>query len=1116
MALLLAWGLSPVYAQEAAVPADESPLGLPYEEAPAEEGPEEPAPVSVLELDIRTSSLTELAAWCRSLGLGEGGGKEDLANRLRDYFGLPMPGAVTAGGTEGGSGGGRTIIIESARSTEYFSLEVVGEEYVRLRGDVVISLQDGKAVHRIRAWEILYNRTRNILTASGGVEYVREEGATRETFRGEYINVDLDDWSSVFIDTVSERASAGGGAAFLFSGTVISRDADEVTILTDAEVTGGAEGEHYWSISASKIWLLPGSDWAIFNAVLKVGEIPVFYLPFLFYPADEIIFHPVLGVRTREGLFAQTTTYILGRPKASSSSESSITNILGEGSGAQVREGLFLRSTGEPVQDQSEIRLSLLLDLYSNLGAYTGIELSLPGKGIFGGMDLSFGIGLTREIYAESWGYTPYDDNGDSHWDSSYFFSLELPFRYRLETQGRLTGTYGSFSWSLPLYSDPYVNQDLMNRAGAKNWISMVMDTLTSGLGTSSTTTASAINSFEWRLSGSLNPKLEALAPYISSFSLGSISSSMGFQYTTTGGFFYPQRLTMFSLSGSLQGTLLDAGGKPAAPAQTRDVAAEEAGFRTVLGDTGLPLPPWEAEEGAGTAAGEGTGQNGLTPPPLDQKFSFTQPGLPKFSISYRLSPSGTADLLFHTAPWTSPSELDLGDISSILGTFRTDGSFNFSLTDPVNGLYSSSLRIYGSTALQGYWYLNREAAEFDTDVKWQSALRRISTASFFTLQGEWINSLKPFYGDPVWSGTTLSHTIRGLLVKSAFDEAAFLADPLAPSHWILQYADWDKTKMDAHQLSFNLAASIEDKTQSLSFTAELPPRDSSLSANMTLRFWISTTVLSGMLVKPFEEDQRFEPLSLTETLNFATGYSALVTLVFTPEYQAFTSLTSTLTLKDFKASFSAARLGSYELIENQGWQLTSGELQFRPRDFRMEYAPVFKIERLFDDPRNALSLNLNTSITLDLQRYTYSKFDFSLGITLKIDQFLDLSLSSRSENAVIFRYVQSWFNLPQIPGEPNILIDLFNSFAFWDESLRRASGFKLKSFSLNLTHYLGDWTAALTITVSPYLDRTQNPYRYKFNPKISFSVKWTPISEIKLEGSYDETRTQTPSLEIH
>ncbi|MDR2785825.1 MAG: hypothetical protein LBB83_07925, partial [Treponema sp.] len=253
-------------AASAEEPEDEAAGESEGEESGEEEGPTQEQ--KILELDIKTSSLGELAAWCRSLGLSEGGSKEQMADRLRAYYELPPPSGAKQQ-EEGGNSKKKTIIIESARSTEYFTLDAVDEEYARLTGDVVISLKDGDANYRIQAEEILFNRTRNIISASGGVEFLKEDGNTKETFRGERITVDLDNWASVFMDSVSERSMSGDENVFRFSGSLITRSDEKATILTDATITNGESEETFWSIDASRLWLLPGNDWAFLNAVLK-------------------------------------------------------------------------------------------------------------------------------------------------------------------------------------------------------------------------------------------------------------------------------------------------------------------------------------------------------------------------------------------------------------------------------------------------------------------------------------------------------------------------------------------------------------------------------------------------------------------------------------------------------------------------------------------------------------------------------------------------------------------------------------------------------------------------------------------------------------------------------
>jgi lipopolysaccharide assembly outer membrane protein LptD (OstA) len=1091
-------------------------------EAAVEE--EESPEAKILELDIKTSTLNELASWCRSLGLSEGGSKGDLANRLRDYFSLKPP--SSSGETPDGNlppSNKKTIIIESARNTEYFTLEAVDEEYARLRGDVVVTLKDGEAVHRIQAWEILYNRTRNILSASGGVEYIKEDGDTRETYRGESIMVNLDDWSSIFMDSVSERSLANDSTVYRFSGTLITRNDEEVTLLTNAEISTGGEEESFWSLKVSKLWLLPGSDWAIFNAVLKVGNIPMFYLPFFFYPSNEIIFSPVLGTRTREGNFVQTTTYILGRPQSTSTSESSITKILGNNAdNEKIREGLFLRSTGKKSIDANDTRLSILLDWYSNMGGYLGTEVALPRKNILGAQTISAGLGFTRNIYLLNPGnfYAPFSAyTSSSEWNKSRIFSVEVPFRYRLDAKGSLSGTYGSMNWSFPFFSDRYVNRDFLNRSENMDFLKM----LTEGTETSEDyLTSNILSSYVWQLSGSVSPKVTALNPYISGLSISNLSSSISFgnrpetvastanmpHTSPEDSFFFPDKLTILSLSASIQGNPLQIPNTTPARSQSVQTDQKEAEAPNPFKNIGEPRSPWTVPE-QDEAAGISADPHQLKPPVLSQRFDLPKFGSSRFTIDYRFSPTGASELQFRSnaTNWPAATDVEWSELSSILTSLRTDGSVTFSLTDSNTSAYTSSIRLYGNAAWQGYSYMNEDAEEFDTTAEQESAKRRAYAATLYTTSAENITTIRPFYRSSIWSATNFQYTLRGLIAKSVYNNS--VDDP----DWDVEWGEWNREKLETHRAEANINASIMDKAQTLSLAADLPPEESSLSGNATFRVWISETSASQRVINPFEDGRKFEPLSFTETLRFATGYQAQQRFTFDSELKEFTSMTSTLTLGasdrilgSFNATFNATRSRTYDLITGQGWvQSSMGTEKLNPRDLMFAYEKSVRKSELW---KNRLSLTFNTrsNLTFDLQRYTYSKLNFSLGFTLNISKILDFSLSTSSENAVVMRYFQNlpFIDLPQeIQGEKNFFVDLANSFRFDDEQLRRASGFKMKSFTFSLTHYLGDWTAKLNWTISPYLPTGQRSY--KFNNEISFLVQWTPISELKTDIYYNK-----------
>ena len=1084
-------------------------LILPQSQGGKSEAEEEK--VSYIEMDIRTSSLLELAAWCRELGLSDAGSSEQLASRLRSHYNLsPQKKAYQPGQ--------QIITIESAKTTEYFTLEVVDEEYARLKGDVIVSLKDGATVHRIKAWEILYNRTRNVMTATGNVEYTKEEGTTVETFRGESITVNLDNWSSIFMDGSSEKSTVGKSSTFRFSGTVISRNSEGATILSKADITNPANEEAYWSLYASKLWLLPGNDWAILNAILKVGNVPLLYLPFFFYPADEIVFHPVLGYRSREGTFLQTTTYILGRPKSSGQSENSITRIFGgdSDSGDKAREGVFLRTSKEKTSFSSATQFSVLLDAYVNLGVYLGTELALPAKGLFGDTKLSAGLGLTRDIFVSGANYTPFrNSSGESSWNSSRFFSIDIPLRYRLLLNTSFKIKDGSLSLEIPYYSDPYVNRDFMQRTEVLDWLSMLRE----GVSNPGTVSDTSINSYEWKLNGSFRPSVSSLAPFISSFSISNMSSTLLFNQRNSGhyygpssppnpgrAFFFPNRFAIFSISAAVAGTPLKTGNTP----QTRTAnKTEPPPGDALLPD--LPISPWgsaeQEDETDDTYTRAVSGVYDFSPPVLSQRFSLPATGGAQLSVDYRLAPTAATELQFRTSNWRESEDINWGEVSSIFSSARSDANLGFNVNHTGGGAYAFSLRFSGTGSWQNYLYLNRLAEEFSTAKAVKDARDRAYKETYFTSSWAFSTSFKPFFQNPVLGGSSLQYDLGGLLAKTSVDVTG--NNPVW--NWVLM--DWNKTDISSHQVTANLAATVMDYNQTLSLSATLPPRDSNFSAGAVFRAWITETSLRGSVSFPLEADERkIEPIYFTETLKFTQG-SFQQYVVYDSVLNEFTTITSSLSLSyGLSASFSAIYAQPYKYNYNgsvdnsrpNGW-IQMPDKSLNPNDFKLAYVKTFAQSSLWEK-RLSFSLSLNTSLTFDLQRYTNSRFNFGLGVKTKITNFLDLDFSSSSENTVIFKYIQGlpFFNLPTqlYPGqETNIFVDLLNSFRFDNENLRRQSGFKLKTLKLSLIHHLGDWNASLSVAMTPYLPSGSRTY--KFSNDISFLVQWVPVGEIKTQIDY-------------
>ncbi|GAB1481222.1 LPS-assembly protein LptD [Treponema sp.] len=956
------------------------------------------------------------------------------------------------------------------------------------------------------------------------MEYIKQAGDDLETFRGDSLTVNLDDWSGSFIGGATDRSKKDEQTTYSFAGEIISRSDEGVTVMADAVISNATKKNAYWSINAKRLWLLPGSEWAISNAVLKVGEVPLLYIPFFYLPGDELIFHPVLGYRSREGSFFQTTSYLLGRPKAKSSSESSIMRMFGENSNIERRrEGLFLRSTGKRLRSEDEVSLSLLFDAYSNLGSYLGVNASLPKNDWLNKIDISAGLGFSRNIYfvIDDY-YSPFAQfDGSSDWNSSLFFTQKLPFRYRFKVDGSLAAAGATLSWSIPYYADPYIDQDFLNRSEDMDWFNLVKQ----GIAVEDTDNSiGVLGSYEWRLNATYNPKLDFFTPYIQTLSLSSASTALSFRSKASSlyassvapnrTFFYPDRFTLFSISASIAGTPLSLGSKQTSPVPTQSSVStnnSEAFNNPMDADKKVLIDmarsPWDREEDDKNAKDKPEGGSGaktaeekvLSPPPLNQRFQRSTASGALLRFGYTANPSSSSELQFRSNPWKEADEVDWNEISSILSASKLDGTLSAKYSSPMDYL-TADLRLLGTGVFQNYTYINDESEEFDTPAERDAAALRAYRSTYYSTSAEFLLGLKPFKENPAWSATNAQYALRGLLVKSIFDGTAL--DP----NWSEQRGKWRAEDIDTHKVSLNLVALAYDLPQTLSVSTDLPPEESTMSANTVIRIWKSTTSASGKAIKPFS-DIRFEPLVVSEFIDFEKKRSIKQDLVYDPELDEITSVGTNLGYGPLSLAFSAIYTRPYKLIPGVGWQLENVEERLLPKNFSISYADSFKSEMLWRR-RLSYSFDIASSLALDLQRYTQSFFNFSLGTTFKIAEFMDISVSVRSQNSVIFRYLQDipYFSLPvPLPGEKDPLVDLFNSFRFDDDTLRKNSGFKLKAFNLKAIHYLGDWNASLGVDMTPYLDQSSRPYSYKINSEISFLVQWLPIQEFKTEIKKDK-----------
>ena len=241
----------------------------------------------------------------------------------------------------------RTVInIENAQNTRYEKDKQTGNDIIILSGNVKVSVSKGSNKNVITADVIRYDRVTEMIYADGSVSLEQTtENSGSQNVTANALMFNTSTLEGVFDDgrvvqTKSDAINLPSGSTLIVASDIFGRSESNTIAFKDGVLTFCDDEDPHWNIKASRIWLLPGGEFAFLNALLFVGPVPVFYFPAFYYPKDELIFNPVFGYRKREGYFIQTTAYIYGRKPLDTTSSSSSSSST-ESDGSEKLKALF-------------------------------------------------------------------------------------------------------------------------------------------------------------------------------------------------------------------------------------------------------------------------------------------------------------------------------------------------------------------------------------------------------------------------------------------------------------------------------------------------------------------------------------------------------------------------------------------------------------------------------------------------------------------------------------------------------------------------------------------------------------------------------------------------------
>ena len=341
-----------------------------------------------------------------------------------------------------------TITISNARETNYKKNEETGNDTIVLKGSVELSVTKGTTTSEIKADSITYDRKTEMLYAEGNVEIetkTSSSGGEKTTASSLLLNTST--LEGVFDDgrvvqTQSDALNLPSGSTLIVFSDIFGKGSDNVISFKDSSLTFCDDEDPHWHIDASRTWLLPGGEFAFFNALLYVGSVPVLYFPAFYYPKDEIIFNPVFSYRKREGYSVQTTAYAYGRkPLNSSSSSLSSSSSTDSSTSAeslkalynfmkptslkqQKLEGIVLHNLDEDYTGNTSNYLKVMGDWYSNLGLMAGLDGNFqPSSTYLTKLAFNAYMGFSNTIFLDSTSgeYFPFSSTGQIYEDSSTF-----------------------------------------------------------------------------------------------------------------------------------------------------------------------------------------------------------------------------------------------------------------------------------------------------------------------------------------------------------------------------------------------------------------------------------------------------------------------------------------------------------------------------------------------------------------------------------------------------------------------------------------------------------------------------------------------------------------------
>lgn len=1055
-----------------------------------------------------------------------------ILKAFRHFICLFFVAVCFCGAVSAADGDKSLITIETAQKTEYRKDKEKNQDTIVLSGNVKISVERGKTKTTINADLVNYNRANDMLFAEGNVSLVQSSDGSGggETITAKSLLFNTATLEGIFdngraVQTSSDAINLPSGSTLNVASEIFGRDSGGTIAFKTGELTFCDDDDPHWKIKASRIWLLPGGEFAFLNARLYVGRVPVMYFPAFYYPKDELLFNPAFGYKTREGYFINTTTYIYGRKNPDSAAAKSSGNdedkidffsfMKTGGMKEQVREGLVLHNLDEDYKGDTSSWFKIMGDYYSNLGYMVGFDGSFKPGSVITALDANLELGFSNTIYNNNGLYSPYNSSSSVDREGSNFMSFSAPFRYQANLRMSIAKPF-NMNLSLPVYSDPFFDWDFNQRAESMDWIDYMMS---GGVSDQDEDDATTISSFNWNLNGNYTFKVpEFLNPYVNSMSVSSFSSSILYssKTRTDGGysassaersFYYPSQITPLKIAGRISGTIFQYPFKTASSANLKPDNTVELNRPEALDDSekskdaeNTELEKKEEAKLSETEEEIVHYDESALPVIATPSFSSQKVSGISYNLGYSISPDYSSQITYSSTNLKSPDDFKWSDMQSTYYNISVPSTLTsslgyrdsfLSLTDTFNftPVYQKHPYLNDDEASGGYSASSIKSIKNSDNNAYKMDLTDTNSLSF-----------RPFIYTKYFANTSLSWNTTVKMIRTKY----ISDDPENPEWEYLTTDLTDDECVTSHNLNLNLAANEDKFSQSLSLSTTLYPQVDSYSGTFSLGFPYASFSAGTGIKKKSKTDDTWVKQNLSQSFSlrlFESKLNLSQSYVYNLETKEQDSLRFSMSGYGAQLAYTMSNTTRYKFNSGSGWSSTS-EKEFQPYNLSFAYTNPSRTFKYWSD-RITWTPTISTSVVYDCLRPTSTYFVFKPGITFKVNNFLDFSFSAETRNSVIYRYFCSEGKYQEYykgTGERNIFQDLMDSFRFDDDRKRKSTGFKMKSLNMSITHDLDDWDLNCTFKMAPRLVTDSGKSEYRYDPYFTISVAWRPMAGMKTE----------------